>query len=206
MLTGLQNSRSLGDNGSRDAPPIGISSALALSFAALSIGGVWAMMFYCTIQFFRCNPQLAVLQTGVVESSTPLQPASRGCSSDDALDALLRPLVPYTLALLCSALGWFLGRWYFIYQRSPSGAVDRVDDVPAFWQMILEYPFGSPPNSRQTFLRLLLWSHSPRACAAGGSLHTCASSQRSRPVVSSTVRSTTLSLLTSSLARAPTAG
>ena len=58
VFTGLQNSRFLGDNGSRDTPPIDTSSALALSFAALSIGGVWSMMFYGTIQFFRCSPQL----------------------------------------------------------------------------------------------------------------------------------------------------
>ena len=58
VFTGLQNSRFLGDNGSRDTPPIDTSSALSLSFAALSIGGVWAMMFYGTIQLFRCSPQL----------------------------------------------------------------------------------------------------------------------------------------------------
>ena len=58
VFAGLQNSRFLGDNGSRDTPPIDTSSALSLSFAALSIGGVWAMMFYGTIQLFRCSPQL----------------------------------------------------------------------------------------------------------------------------------------------------
>ena len=36
------------DTGSRGAPPNDVSSVLALSFAALSIGGVWAMMLYGT--------------------------------------------------------------------------------------------------------------------------------------------------------------
>ena len=35
-----------------------------------------------------------------------------------------------TLALLRSALGQFLGRWYVTYQRSSSGAIDRADGVP----------------------------------------------------------------------------
>ena len=40
----LLQSRFPGDADSRGAPPIGVASALAFSFAALSIGGVWAMM------------------------------------------------------------------------------------------------------------------------------------------------------------------
>ena len=39
-----------------------------------------------------------------------------------------------TLALLRSALGRFLGRWYWTYWRSP-GAVGRVDDVSALCQV-----------------------------------------------------------------------
>ena len=38
--------RVFGDNGSCDALPTSVFSALALSFAALSIGGVWAVMLY----------------------------------------------------------------------------------------------------------------------------------------------------------------
>ena len=37
-----------GNKGSRDSPPIGVFTALALSFAALSIVGVWAVMLYGT--------------------------------------------------------------------------------------------------------------------------------------------------------------
>ena len=40
-----------------------------------------------------------------------------------------------------SALGRFLGRWYFTYQRSSPGAVDRANDVPAlFGKVILKIP------------------------------------------------------------------
>ena len=39
----LPQSTFLGDTGSRSAPPIGVSPALALSLAALLIGGVWPM-------------------------------------------------------------------------------------------------------------------------------------------------------------------
>ena len=34
------------------------------------------------------------------------------------------------------------------YTSSPPDAVDRADDVPDLWQVVLEYPSGSPPNSR----------------------------------------------------------
>ena len=60
----------------------------------------------------------------------------------------MRPVVPYTLALLRSALGRSFDRWYFTYQRSSSGAVNRADGVPALWQVVLEYLSGSPPTSR----------------------------------------------------------
>ena len=92
----------------------------------------------------------AILQTGVVESSS-LLPASlpRVYSSDGTLVALLHPVALFTLALLFSALDRYLGRWYFTYQRSSPGAVDRTDDDPAlFGPVVFEYPFGSPLNSR----------------------------------------------------------
>ena len=117
------------------------SSALALSFAKLSIGGVWAMMLYGTRTTLRYSS--AVLQTGAVEYSTTLPTSLRGCSSDGTLAALLRPVAPFTLALICSVLCRFFGRWYFTHQRSSSGAVDRVDDVPCSLAVIL-YPSGSP--------------------------------------------------------------
>ena len=53
----LPQSRFPDDNGTRDAPPIGVSSALALSFAALSIGGVWSRVLYGTRSTLRA-PQL----------------------------------------------------------------------------------------------------------------------------------------------------
>ena len=46
----LLHSKSPGNAGSRGAPPISVSSALALSFVALSIGGVWSMTFYGALQ------------------------------------------------------------------------------------------------------------------------------------------------------------
>ena len=93
-----------------------------------------------------------------------------------ALVALLRPVPPITLALLRSALGRFLGRWYLTYSHSSPGAVDRAGDVPALWQVgtvscslrvTVLYP-----NSRLTSSGLLPWSRGLRARAAGGSLHT----------------------------------
>ena len=73
----------------------------------------------------------AVLQNGDVESFSHFrlfQPLSAGALM--TLPAFLRPVAPFTLlALLCSVLGRFLGRWYFRYQRSSRGAVDRVDEV-----------------------------------------------------------------------------
>ena len=54
-------------------------------------------------------------------------------------------MVPYTLALLCSAIGRFLGLWYFTYQRSSYGAVDRADDIFALWQLIVGFPSLGPP-------------------------------------------------------------
>ena len=122
------------------------------------------------VQPCRCTPQLFFrLGRGVFYSTSGQPPAAVALM---AHVALLRPVAPFTLALLRGALGRFLGRWYFTYQRSSPGAVDRADDVPALWQVILEYPSGSPPNSRQTFLRPLPWRCSPCARAAGGFIHT----------------------------------
>ena len=88
-----------GDNGFRDAPLIDVSSVLALSFAALSFGGVWAIMLYGTPSKLPMFTP-AVLQTGVVESPTPLQASlPSGFCSGSAVLALVRPVVPYTLAL-----------------------------------------------------------------------------------------------------------
>ena len=107
------------------------------------------MMLYGTLQPSNI-PQL-FSRLGSWSLLLHFRPASRGC--DGAFVTLRRPVAPFTLALLRSALGRFLGGWYFTYQHSSPGAVDRVDDVPALWQVILEYPSGSPPKSRQTFLR-----------------------------------------------------
>ena len=87
------------------------------SFAALSVDGVLGDDARSTPPNFS----LAVLQTEVVESyfdftSTPGYPPSTVALV--MLLALLRPVVLYTLTLLRSALGRFLGRWYFTYQRS----------------------------------------------------------------------------------------
>ena len=133
----LPQSRFPGDNGCHDTPLIGVFSALVLSFPALSIGGVWAMMQPpIFLSFFRLGSWSLLLR---------FRPASRGCSSDGALVALLRPMTHFTLALLRNALGWFLGRRHFTHQRSSLGAVDRAD-VSALWQVVLEYPSRSPPN------------------------------------------------------------
>ena len=112
-----------------------------------------------------------------------------------------------TLALLRSALGRFLGRWHFTYQRSSPGAVDRADDVSAlFGQVMLEYPSGSPPNSRlaspSTFA---LVAQSMRLCSRWSLTH-WRYPQRSRPVVSPAVPFTTLSWPSGCLARTSSAG
>ena len=103
-----------GDNGSHDAPPTGVFYALALSFAALSIGGVWTMVLYGAPSKLPMYPP-AVLQTGVKSILLHSRPASRSCSSDCALVTLLLQVAPFTQALLCSALGRLLGRWYLTY-------------------------------------------------------------------------------------------
>ena len=94
-----------------------------------------------------------------------------------------------TLELLRSALGRFLGQWYFTYQRSSPGAVDRPDDVPAlFWQVSAGIPFFRVTSkSRQALLG---------SCSGGAVLALVRPvipytywrhPQRSRPVVSPAV-------------------
>ena len=51
-------------------------------------------------------------------TSTQVRPSALVLVLLGALLVLLRPVVPYTLALLRSALGRFLGRWYLAYQCS----------------------------------------------------------------------------------------
>ena len=108
-----------------------------------------------------------------------------------ALVALLRPVPPITLALLRSALGRFLGRWYLTYSHSsPGGAVDQAGKIPSFWQVnTISRSLRISvlyPNSRLT---------SPGSCSGYEVLelvrpvvpYTLAlSSKRSRPVVSPT--------------------
>ena len=87
-----------GNNGSHDAPPIGVFFVLALSFVALSIGGVWAVMLYGAPSKPLCSAQLSFSRLG------------RG-------DVLV--LLQIILALLRSTLGRFLGRPVVLtYQRS----------------------------------------------------------------------------------------
>ena len=62
-----------GDNGSRDATPIGTS------FAALSIGGVWAMI-YGALQSCRCIPQLFFFRLG--RGIVPVQLQTLASSAD----------------------------------------------------------------------------------------------------------------------------
>ena len=92
--------------------------ALAL-FLALSIGGVLGD------GALRCsfNPAnvLPSCPAGFVGSSSVLPPllgASLGACSGGVLLAVLRPLLPYTLAFLRCALGRFLGQWCLTFQRS----------------------------------------------------------------------------------------
>ena len=110
----------------------------------------------------------AVLQTEIVESFFfHSRLTSLGYCSGGAIRTLLRPVVPYTLALLRSALGRFFDRWYFTYQRSSRGAVDPADDIPSPWQVILGFPWVT-----STFRLASL------ACCSGG-----ASLALLRPVV-----------------------
>ena len=97
----LPQTRFLGDTGSRGAPPIGVSSALALSFTAVSIGGIWAMALYCALQ--HTDIFSVVLQTEDVESllfHSRLKPSSADALVAHSLRSFDRW---YTLALLRSA-------------------------------------------------------------------------------------------------------
>ena len=124
----------------------------------------WAMAFYGA----RSTPPIfssAVLQTEVVGSffHSRLEPPSAVAGG-----APCAPLDGGTLALLRSALGRFLGRWYFTYQRFSPGAVNRADDIPAlFWQVILRFPPGAPPDPGKPPLAVALvalLSHSFGRC------------------------------------------
>ena len=71
------------------------------------------MMLYGTLQpsdipqmFFRLGSGSLLLH---------FRPTFRGCSADGALVTLLRPVAPFTLALVRSALDRFLRRWYLTY-------------------------------------------------------------------------------------------
>ena len=88
--------------GSLAIPALVALPALALSFAALSIGGVWAMsldgapstpLMFCPAVFF---------QAGFVESFSHFRLASRGCCFDGTLVALLRPVVHTGASSRCS--------------------------------------------------------------------------------------------------------
>ena len=93
-----------------------VRHALVL-FIALSIGGVLGTS-NSTGVFSSCLLLAGVLGILFGFIST-LRLASFGCYSGlDAVLALLRPVVPYTLSVLRSALGRFLDRWYLTYQRS----------------------------------------------------------------------------------------
>ena len=131
---------------------------------------------------------------------------SPGSCSGGTVVALLRLVALFPLALLRSALGRFLGRWYFMYQRSSLGAVDRADDVPALWQVILEYPLGLPPNSRLASPpAFALIAQSSRLCGRWF-LTQWRYPPRSRPVVSPAVALNRTLLANRFPSRLPTAG
>ena len=110
-------------------------------------------------------------------------------------------MVPYTLALLRSALHRFLSRWYFTYQRSSLGAVDQDDNIPALWQVIVRFKpiwtiftLRSSPSaialvalpSRSFGQLYLTHSRSFAALSAGnvsgsGAIHQCRSSPTGCP-------------------------
>ena len=82
-------------------------------------------------------------------------------------------MTPFTSALLRSAFGRLISGWYFTYQRSSTGAVGRVDDVPC--SLVGTVGFSLTPSCPQIQADLsgfLLWWRSPCARAAGVSLHT----------------------------------
>ena len=108
----------------------------------------------------------------------------------------------FTLALLRSALGRFLGRWYFTCQCSFPGAVDRVDVVPCSLAGTMGLLFTPSYRQVQADLpsALALVAQSSRLWGWWFLTH-WRFSQRSRSVVSPAVRSTTLSLPTGCLPR-----
>ena len=70
-------------------------------------------------------------------------------SANDAF-ALVYALqqAPSPGCILRSALRRFLGRWYSRTSASLLALSTGALMFPALWQVILEYPSGSPPNSR----------------------------------------------------------
>ena len=72
----------------------------------------------CLRLSFTCEPRCSGLPPNVP-----------GSLVIPALGALLRSVSSHALALLCNALNRWLGRWYFTYQCSAPGAVDRADYI-----------------------------------------------------------------------------
>ena len=128
-------------SGARGAPPTGVASRTSAPSQRSRSVASWATALYgapSTPSTF--SP--AVLQR--LWSPLRLYLHSRllpslDCCSGGTLLAFLRPVVPYTLAILRSALGRFLGRWCLTYQCSSPGAVDRADSIPALWKVIVGF-------------------------------------------------------------------
>ena len=139
---------------------------LALSFAALSIAGVWTMVLYGTSLKPLMFCPAALLQAGSWNRSystpgsrlprlmlwwrTRRAPSTGGSFhtgvSLQRFRPVPRPMVLDVLALLS---------WRYL---------------PALWQ-VPRVPVYSGLPLQAHFSGYLLWSRSPRACAAGGSLH-----------------------------------
>ena len=98
---------------------------------------------------FTCGPRCLGLPS-------ELPPKSPGFLAIPDLAALLRSVSPHALALLCRALNRCLGRWYFTYQRSSPDAVDRIDDIPPLFQVVVGFPFGLPPIPGKPLLAVTL--------------------------------------------------
>ena len=82
-------------------------------------------------------------------------------------------MAPFILAFLCSALDQFLDRWYFAYQRSSPGTVDRTDDISCSLAGIVGSSFTpSYPQIQADLSGFLIWWCSPCSRAASGFLHT----------------------------------
>ena len=110
------------DSGACGAPLTGVSSCTGALLSALDR---WRLGRWCSSTAFlqpsRCYPRLSSSGRGrgvLIGSTSTSKPASLGCCSGiAAVLALLRLMVPHTLALLRSALGRLVHRWYLMYQR-----------------------------------------------------------------------------------------